>query len=173
MMRLVIRGKPIIKSAAYGILCLGLLLFSCSFFPALRITDSIPHLLCAAVSLLAYFEDIKFASFFAAIFGITESIMLGTNTLTVPLFYTVYAFVCVWLFESFFVKNYLAWLCYMLGGLVVYSVLSLFGPVANWNITAADILLDTTVPTFILSAVLSLPLYPIFKFIKKKTDKER
>lgn len=172
-MRFAIRQQPILKSAVYGILCLCLLLFSHSFFPALQAANNVPCLLVAAISMLAMTEGIKYASFFAAIFGITEALMLGTNTLIIPLFYTAFAIVCVWLFESFFVKNFFAWLCYTLGGLLIYFVISLFAPVINWNITAADILKNTTVPAFLISVVFSLPLYPIFNFIKKKTDKER
>ena len=64
-MQLVIRKQPILKSTAYALLCLCLLLFSASFFPALRLTRGAPILLVAAISLLARFEGIYYASFFA------------------------------------------------------------------------------------------------------------
>lgn len=172
-MRFTIREQPILKSAVYSIICLGLLLFSHSFFPALQIANNVPCLLVAAISLLAMTEGAKYACLFAAVFGIVETLMLGTNMLVIPLFYTAFALICVWLFESFFVKNFLAWLCYSLGGLVIYFFISLFAPVTNWGITAADILMSTTIPAFLMSVVFSLPLYPIFKFVKNKTDKER
>lgn len=172
-MRFTIRQKPIIKSAVYSIFFLGLLLFSHSFFPALRIAQNKPFLLVGAISMLAYLDGIKYASFFAVIFGVIETMMTGSNILIIPLFYVLYAFLSVWLYENFFIRNFLAWLCYTAGGLVIFMILSLFGPVTNWNIAASELLLYTTVPTFLLSAVFSLPLFPIFKFLKKKTDKER
>ena len=71
-MQLVIRKQPILKSTAYALLCLCLLLFSTSFFPALRLTRGAPVLLVAAISLLARFEGVYYASFFAVIFGAIE-----------------------------------------------------------------------------------------------------
>ncbi len=171
-MRFALREKPILKSAVYSIICLCLLLFSHSFFPALQISRNIPYLLIAAISMLAMLEGIKYASFFAAIFGITEAVMLGGSTLLLPLFYTAFAFASVWLFESFFTKNFFTWLCYTVGGLIIHAIISMFSPVANWDITAADLLLYTALPTLCMSLVFSLPLYPIFKFAKKATDKE-
>ena len=170
-MRLSLREQPVIKSAVYSAICLGLLLFSYSFLPALGVFANTPTLLVAAVSSLALFEGPKYAGFFALIFSVLETLMLGTNTLIFPLFYTAFAIVCTWLFESFFVKNYFAWLCYTLGGLLIHSVISLFAPVSSWGVIATDILLETTLPTFAMSAVLSLPLYPLLKLAKKKTDK--
>ena len=172
-MRFTIRQKPIIKSVVYSIFFLGLLLFSHSFFPALRITQNKPFLLIGAISMLAYLDGIKYASFFAVIFGVIETMMTGSNILLVPLFYTVYAFLSVWLYENFFIRNFLAWLCYTAGGLAVFLILSLFDPVTNWDIAASELLIYTTVPTFLLSAIFSLPVFPLFLFLKKKTDKER
>lgn len=169
-MRLSLRKQPIIKSAIYALVCLCLLLFSNSFFPALGLSRNVPYLLVAAISLLARFEGVHYASFFAVIFGVTEAFILGGHTLILPIFYTAYALVCVWLFENFFVKNFFAWLCYTVGGLLFYAAISLFGPVTDWGITAADLFLYTTLPSFVLSIAFSLPLYPVFAKIKKKTD---
>lgn len=169
-MRLAIRKQPVVKSVVYAILCLCLLLFSASFFPALGLTQGAPYLLIAAVSSLALFEGVRYASFFALIFGVTEAFMLGQNTLIYPLFYVGFAFACAWLFENFFLKNFVSWLGYTFCGIVIYLGLSLFAPVSDWNITAADLFFYTTLPSLILSVVLSLPLYPIFAKLKKKTE---
>ncbi|MBQ5390596.1 MAG: hypothetical protein IIU58_06795 [Clostridia bacterium] len=168
-MRFVIRSQPIIKSCVYALLCLCLLLFSSSFFPALRLTHGVPVLLVAAISLLARFEGIRYASFFAVIFGAAEAFMLGKNTLVYPLFYLGFAFGCMWLFENFFVTNFFAWYGYTLCGIAVYLGLSLFAPVSDWGVTAAELLFYTTLPSFVLSAALSLPLYPVFAKVKRKT----
>ncbi|MBQ6893841.1 MAG: hypothetical protein IJN48_06495 [Clostridia bacterium] len=170
-MRFTVREEPIIKSTVYAVICLCLLLFSYSFLPSLGLLKNTPILLIAAVSSLALFEDVRYASFFALIFSVIETLINGTNTLIFPLFYTAFAIACTWLFESFFVKNFLAWSCYTAGGLAIHSVLSLFAPVGNWGITAPAIVLDQTLPTFVLSAVFSLPLFWLFRFVKKKTDK--
>ncbi|MBE6678966.1 MAG: hypothetical protein E7598_00420 [Ruminococcaceae bacterium] len=170
-MRLSLREKPVLKSVVYTLVCLGILLFSYSFLPAIRIFANTPTLLVAVVSSLAFFEGAKYASFFALIFSVIETVVIGTNTLIFPLFYTVFAIVCTWLFESFFVRNYFAWLCYTLGGLLIHAILSLFAPVSNWEIGAGAIVLENTLPSFAMSAVLSLLIYPIFKSLKVKTDK--
>ena len=170
-MRLSLREKPVLKSVVYLLVCILILLFSYSFLPVLRISKCTPTLLVAVVSSLAYFEGAKYASFFALIFSVIETVMLGTNTLIFPLFYTVFAIVCTWLFESFFVRNYLAWLCYTLGGLIIHAILSLFAPVANWGIGAGAIILENVFPSFVMSALLSLLIYPAFKSLKIKTDK--
>ena len=170
-MRFTFREEPIIKSVSYAVICLCLELFSFSFLPALGIFKNTPILLVGAVSCLALFEDVRYASFFALIFSVLETLILGTNTLIFPLFYTAFAILCTWLFESFFVKNFLAWCCYTLGGLVIHAVLSLFAPVGNWGITALDIMAEKTLPTLLMSAVLSLPLFWLFKKVKRKTDK--
>ena len=169
-MRLAIRKQPIVKSVVYSILCLCLLLFSTSFFPALRLTQGAPCLLVAAVSSLALFEGVRYASFFALLFGVTEAFMLGHNTLIFPLFYVGFALCCAWLFENFFLKNFVSWFGYTLCGIVIYLGLSLFAPVSDWGITAADLFFDTTLPSLILSVALSLPLYPIFAKLKKKPE---
>lgn len=169
-MRLTIRKQPVVKSIVYAILCLCLLLFSTSFFPALGLTQGAPCLLVAAVSALALFEGVRYASFFGLIFGVTEAFMLGHNTLLFPLFYVAFALCCAWLFENFFLKNFFSWFGYTLVGIAIYLGLTLFAPVSDWNITAADLLFYTTLPSLILSVVFSLPLYPIFAGIKKKTD---
>lgn len=170
-MRLSLREKPVLKSAVYAISCLAFLLFSYSFLPALKLFVNTTNLLVAAVSSLALFEGVRYASFFALIFSVLETLINGTNTLIFPLFYLVFAIVCTWLFESFFVRNYFAWVCYTLGGLFVHACLSLFAPVANWGIGGGAIILENTLPSFVLSAILSLPLYAIFKSLKRKTDK--
>ncbi len=169
-MRFSIRKQPVVKSVVYTIFCLCLLLFSVSFFPALGIVHGTPHLLIAAVSSLALFEGVRYASFFALFFGVTEACMLGQSMLVFPLFYVVFALCCAWLFENFFLKNFVSWLGYTLCGILLYLGLSLFAPVSNWNITAADLLWDSTLPSLLLSAALSLPLYPLFAKLKKKTD---
>lgn len=169
-MRLAIRKQPIVKSVVYALLCLCLLLFSTSFFPALGLTQGAPYLLVAAVSSLALFEGVLYASFFALLFGVTEAFMLGHNTLIFPLFYVGFAFCCAWLFENFFLKNFVSWFGYTLCGIAIYLGLSLFAPVSDWGITAADLFFYTTLPSFVLSAVFSLPLYPIFAKLKKKTE---
>ena len=169
-MRVVLRKQPVVKSVVYSLLCLCLLLFSTSFFPALRMMRGTPVLLVAAISLIARFEDVRYASFFAVIFGAIESYMLWKNALVYPLFYLLFAFACVWLFENFFVKNFFSWFGYTLCGIAIYLTLSLFGPVSDWGVTATELLFYTTLPSFLLSAGLSLPLYPIFATIKKKTE---
>lgn len=170
-MRFTFREEPIIKSTVYAVTCLCLLLFSYSFLPALGVFKNVPVLLIGAVSALALFEDVRYASFFALIFSVVETLIVGTNTLIFPIFYTAFAITCTWLFESFFVKNFLAWGCYTLGGLIIHAVLSMFAPVGNWKITAADILAEKTLPTLFLSIVFSLLLFPLFKALKRKTDK--
>ena len=170
-MRLSLREQPVLKSVVYSAVCLGIMLFSYSFFPTLLDFAGTPNLLVAIVSALALFEGPKYASFFALIFSVLETLINGTNTLIYPVFYTVFAILCTWLFESFFVKNYFAWLCYTLGGLFVYAVISLFAPVANWGIAAGDILTQSTLPSFFISALFSLFIYPMFKTLKRKTDK--
>lgn len=170
-MRFTVREEPIIKSAAYAVTCLCLLLFSYSFLPSLGLFKNTPILLVGAVSSLAFYEDVRYASFFALIFSVVETLILGTNTLIFPLFYTAFAIVCSWLFESFFTKNFISWFFYTASGLVVYSVLSLFAPVGNWNITATGILLEKTLPTLAVSMILSLPMFWFFKAVKRKTDK--
>lgn len=169
-MRLTIRKQPVVKSIVYAILCLCLLLFSTSFFPALGLTQGAPCLLVAAVSALALFEGVRYASFFGLIFGVTEAFMLGHSTLLFPLFYVAFALCCAWMFENFFLKNFVSWFGYTLGGIVIYQGLTLFAPVSDWNITAADLFFYTTLPSLILSVAFSLPLHPIFAKIKKKTD---
>ena len=172
-MRFTFREEPIIKSTVYAVTCMCLLLFSYSFVPSLGILNNTPILLVAAVSALVLFEDVRYASFFALIFSVIETLINGTNTLIYPLFYTAFAITCTWLFESFFAKNFLAWICYSAGGLLIYSLISLFDPVGNWGIAAPAIIIDKTLPTLAMSAVLSLPLYWLFKWLKRKTDKER
>ena len=169
-MRFVFRKQPIAKSIVYSLFCLGLLLFSTAFFPALHLTQGAPCLLVAAVSALALFEGVRYASFFALIFGVTEAFMLGHSTLLFPLFYVAFALCCAWLFENFFLKNFFSWFGYTLGGIVIYQGLALFAPVSDWNITAADLFFYTALPSLVLSVAFSLPLYPIFAKIKKKTD---
>lgn len=171
-MRFTVREEPITKSIAYAVICLCLLLFSYSFLPSLGIFKNTPVLLVAVVSSLALYEDVRYASFFALIFSVVETLILGTNTLIFPLFYTAFAIVCTWLFESVFAKNFLAWACYTALGLLTHSVLSLFAPVGNWNIAATGIILEKTLPALALSAVLSLPLFWLFRFVKRKTEKK-
>ena len=166
------RQVPIVKSAVYSVVCMGLLLFSYSFVPAMRITSVTPVLLVAAVSCLAYFEDVRYASFFALVFSVIETLINGSNTLIYPLFYTSFAIACTWMFERFFARNFLAWLGYSALGLLIYSTLSLFGDVGAWNIAAPSIIFYNTLPQFLISAILSPLLFPIFKWLKRKTDKE-
>lgn len=171
-MRFTVRQEPLIKSIAYAVIGLCLLLFSYSFLPSLGLFKNTPTLLVAAVSSLALYEDVRYASFFALFFSVAETVILGTNTLIFPLFYTVFACLCVWLFESVFSKNFLSWLCYTVGGLAAHALLSLFAPVGNWGITAADIIWEKTLPALAMSVILSLPMFWMFRFVKKKTDKK-
>ena len=167
-----LRQVPLVKSVVYSVVCTLLLLFSYSFVPALRICNNTPVLLVAAVCSLAYFEDVRYASFFALVFSVLETQINGTNMLVYPLFYTAFAIACAWLFERFLARNFLTWLGYCTGGLLIYSVLTLFFEVGAWGIAAPSIILYKTLPQFLLSAVLSLPLFALFAKLKRKTDKE-
>jgi len=169
-MRVSIRMQPYVKSAAYAVTALALLLFSSSLYPALRLTANAPRLTVAFLACLALFEGVRYASFFAVIFGSVEAFVFGGNPLLTALFYTAFALLCVWLFENFFAKNFLSWLLYTLGGILLHAVFLLFDPVTAWEISAADVLLTYTLPTFALSALLALPVFPLCAWIKKKTE---
>lgn len=170
-MRLTIREQPVIKSTVYAVICLILMLFSYSFLPATRFTDHLPNLLIAVISSLALFEGVVYSCFFALFFSVLETLILGTNTLLFPLFYVVFAMLCTWLFENVFVKNFFSWFCYTMGGLAIHGLISLFAPVSNWGISLSDVFFYTTVGTFTVSACLSILIYPLFKLLKRKTDR--
>lgn len=169
-MRLSVRTQPFVKSGAYALLALTLLLFSSSFYPALHLSANAPRLTVALLVSLALFEGVRYAAHFSVIFGAVEAFAFGENPLLTALFYTAVAFLCVWLFENMFAKNFLAWLFYMLGGTFLRAVFSLFAPVTDWGITAAEVLLTYTLPTYLLSVVFSLPIYPLCAWVKKKTE---
>lgn len=169
-MRIPARSQPYVKSAVYAIAALALLLFSSSFYPALGLTVNAPRLTVAMLACLALFEGVRYAAYFAVIFGAAEAFVYGENPLTDALFYAAFAFLVVWLFENVFGRNFPAWLLYTVGGILCRAVFSLFAPVTAWGITAADVLTDATLPTFFLSVVFSVPLYPIYAWLKKKTE---
>ena len=169
-MRFSARTEPWIKSAAYAILALLLLVFSSSFYPALHLSVNLPRLTVAFLLCLALFEGIRYTSYFAVIFGTAEAFVFGGNPLLTALFYLGIAFFGVWLFENIFTRGFLAWLLYMLGGNLLFGIFLLFAPVTDWGITAADILREHTLPTYFLSALFSLPLYPTVARIKRKTE---
>lgn len=169
-MRISARSQPYVKSAVYALLAIALLLFSSSFYPALHITVNAPRLTVAMLACLALFEGIRYAAHFSVIFGAAEAFVFGENPLTTALFYAAFAFLTVWLFENVFQRGFLAWLLYTLGGTLCRAVFALFAPVTDWGITAADVLMGETLPTFLLSVLFSLPLYPIYARVKKKTE---
>lgn len=169
-MQIPARTQPYLKSAVYALMALALLLFSSAFYPALGLTVNAPRLTVAMLACLALFEGVRYAAYFAVIFGATEAFVYGENSLTDALFYLAFALVTVWLFENVFGRNFPAWLLYTVGGIFCRAVFSLFAPVTAWGITAADVLTDETLPTFALSVVFSLPLYPIYAWLKKKTE---
>lgn len=169
-MRFSVRTQPYLKSAVYAVAALALLLFSSSFYPALGITEMAPQLTVAMLACLALFEGVRYAAYFAVIFGAAEAFVYGESPLLNALFYVAFALTVVWLFENVFGRNFAAWLLYAVGGILCRAVFSMFAPVTAWGITAADVLLDETLPTFLLSVVFSLPLYPIYAWLKKKTE---
>ncbi|MBQ4150865.1 MAG: hypothetical protein IJC81_03580 [Clostridia bacterium] len=170
-MRITLRDEPVLKSTVYALVCTVLMLFSYSFIPALKIFPALPNLLVGAISMLALCEGVRYASFFALIFSVIETLMQDSNTLLFPLFYLAFAIVCTALFENVFVKNFFAWLCYTVAGLILHNLMQLISYSESWGISLSAVFTQTAVPAFVVSAVFSLPLYPIFKFIKKKTDK--
>ena len=169
-MRIAPRMQPILKSAAYALLALALLAFSSSFYPALQWTANTPRLTIALLACLALWEGVHYAAFIGVIFGSVEAFVFGGTPLLTAVFYLAFALFCTWLFENFFAKNFLAWLLYTAGGILLHAVFLLFFPVSAWGISAADVLLTNTLPTAALSALLSLPLFPICAWIKKKTE---
>ncbi len=169
-MRLSQRSQPIVKSAVYAALSLACLCFSASFFPALNISRGTPFLLVAVVSALAMKEGIKYASLFAAVFGALEGFVFGKNALVTILFYTSFAFLCIVLYSSFFTKGFFAWGLYTLGGILLHSTLSLFAPVASWEVSAIELLRDGALDSLLLSIAFSVPIYPLIAKIKAKTE---
>lgn len=169
-MRISARTQPYLKSTIYALLATALLLFSSAFYPALHITVNAPRLTVAMLAALALFEGVRYAAHFAVIFGAAEAFVYGENPLLVALFYTAFALIVEWMLENVFLRNFLAWLLYTVSGIFCRAVFSLFAPVTEWGITAADILLSETLPTFLLSVIFSLPLYPLFAWVKKKTE---
>ena len=169
-MRMSTRTQPYIKASVYALCGVALLLFSSAFYPALHLTVNAPRLTVAMLACLALFEGVRYASYFAVILGAVECYMYGESPLLGTLFYLAFVLLVVWLFENVFGRNFAAWLLYAVGGIFCRAVFSLFAPVTAWGITAADVLLDETLPTFLLSVLFSLPLYPLFAWLKKKTE---
>lgn len=169
--RIRLQKTTLVKSAVYTAVCLILLLFSDSFLPALRLTRVTPNLLIAAVSLLAYFEGAGYASLFAVCFGALHAGVCGFGSAVLPFFYTLFALVCAWLYERFFAKNFFAWLCYTMAGLFFYGLIGLFYAVSAWKMPLGAPLLIDALYEFCLSLVLSLPLYKLFGFLSRKTER--
>lgn len=160
----------LLKSAVYTAVCLCFLLFSDSFLPALRLVRVTPNLLVAAISLLAYYEGPGYASLFAVCFGALHAGVCGFGSAVFPFFYTLFALACAWLYESFFAKNFFAWLCYTAAGLLFYGLIGLFRAVSAWNLPLGAAFLTDALYGFCLSLILSLPLYKLFGFLSRKTD---
>lgn len=160
----------LIKAALYTATCLVLLLFSTAFLPATRLFSVVPNLLVAAVSLLAYYEGPGYAGVFGVLFGAVGAVLVGRGTLLPPLFYGAFALLCTKLFESFFVRNFFAWLSYTAAGLLAVGLYGLFCTVAAWDMPLDTALLGDALGTFLLSLALSLPLYRLFGFLHRKTD---
>ncbi len=152
------------------LLSLLTLCFSASFFPALHLSIGTPHLSVAIIASLAMLEGVKYASFFAVILGGAEGFIFGESPLVYILFHLGFAFLCITLFGSFFTKSYFALTLYTVGGILLRAALGLFGPVANWDISAADIFLGGTLQSILLSMLFSLLIFPTVSKIKKKTE---
>ena len=56
------------------------------------------------------------------------------------------------------------------GLLGIRAALGLFGPVTNWDISAADIFLSGTLQSILLSMLFSLLIFPTVSKIKRKTE---
>lgn len=160
----------LVKAVVYGAVSLLLVLFAVSFLPATRLTPVTPNLLVAVISLLAYYEGAGYAGVFGVIFGALLSGITGHGDLLPPLFYGALALLCTRLYESFFVRNFFAWLCYTAAGLVIDGLYGLFRAVAAWDMPLNAALAGDALGTFFLSLALSLPLYRFFGFLHRKTD---
>ena len=169
-MRLSVQSQRIAKIICYTLLSLFSLCFSAALFPALKISVAVPRITVAVIAALTMMEGIKYASFFAVIFGAVEAFVFGESPLVYVLFYGSFAFLCYALFGSFFTKSFFSWGLYTIGGILLFAVLSLFGPVSAWEVTAADILADNSLKSILLSVIFSIPIYPIVAKIKKKTE---
>ena len=165
-----LKKTALVKSAVYTAVFLILLLFSTSFLPALRLTRVSPNLLIAAISLLAYFEGVGYASIFAVCFGALQAGVSGFGSAILPVFYTLFALACAWLYERFFAKNFFAWLCYTGVGLLLYGLIGLFRSVSAWELPIGVDFLTDALYAFGLSLLLSLPLYKLFGLLCRKTD---
>lgn len=160
----------LLKAAVYTAVCLLLLLFSTAFLPATRLVHCTPNLLVAAISLLAYYEGAGYAGLFGVIFGALLAGINGRGALLPTLFYGAFALVCVRLYESFFVRNFFAWLCYTATGLCAAELYALFYTVTAWDTPLNADLLYGTLSAFLLSLILSLPLYRLFGYLHRKTE---
>ena len=169
-MRLSVQTQHAVKIICYALLSLAALCFSAAFFPALGVSESVPRITVAIISALAMKEGIKYASFFAVIFGGIEAYVFGESPLVYVLFYGGFAFLCMALFGSFFTKNFFSWGLYTLGGILLFAVLQLFRPVSEWGVSAANVIAGGTLQSLLLSVVFSLPVYPIVAKIKAKTE---
>ena len=150
----------LVKAVVYTAVGILLLLFCTSFLPATQWTTVTPNLLVAMISLLAYYEGAGYAGVFGVVFG----------ALLPPLFYAAFALLCAWLYENFFVRNFFAWLCYTAAGLIIVGLYGLFYAVSAWDMALDTLLAGDALGTFLLSLVLSLPLYRFFGFLHRKTD---
>ena len=169
-MRLSARSQPFVKSFCYASLSLIALGFEASLFPALGISVGTPFLTAAIISALAMKEGINYASIFGAVFGALEAFVFGGSALVYVVFYAAFAFLCARFFGSFFSGGFFPWALFTLCGILLHAALRLFGPVSNWETTAAKILTDGALQSIIWSAVFSLPIYPIVAWIKRKTE---
>lgn len=160
----------LVKAVVYTAVGILLLLFCTSFLPATQWTTVTPNLLVAMISLLAYYEGAGYAGVYGVIFGALLSGINGRGALLPPLFYAAFALLCAWLYENFFVRNFFAWLCYTAAGLITVGLYGLFYAVSAWDMALDTLLAGDALGTFLLSLVLSLPLYLFFGFLHRKTD---
>lgn len=169
-MRLSVRSQHIVKSVCYSLLSLFAVVFSASLFPALHLSVGTPQLSVAIIASLAMLEGIKYASFFAVALGTIESFILGENPLVYIIFYVGFAFLCTLLFGSFFTRSYFALSLYTFGGILLRAALGLFRPVTEWDVSAADIFVDGTAQSILLSLIFSLFIFQAVSKIKRKTE---
>lgn len=160
----------LVKAVVYAAVGILLLLFSTAFLPATRWAAVTPNLLVAMISLLAYYEGAGYAGVFGVLFGALAAGITGRGALLPPLFYGAFALLCARLYESFFVRNFFAWLSYTAAGLVVTGLYGLFYAVSAWDMPLDAALTGDALGTFLLSLMLSLPLYRFFGFLHRKTD---
>lgn len=166
-----LKRETIFNIVRHGIFLLVLFIIQAMILPWISLpwTGALPLVLVVAAAGISHLEGRINGAIFGLVAGMLCDVALGKPTITMTIVLTVAGFISGYFGETLFSRRMLSYLFWCLAILILASFVQMFSSLFFTDIPKTALLI-TAGMQIATSMLVALPLYPIIKWIARKTQ---